>query len=146
MNESGSNKALVAVLLSIVAFLTLCLVLALGFLGHALWRNYWWKQEVYGLSGYYGSTVAVRDFRAGKLRVYVIAGERNDDQFSGTNDGPFEVWHPQYYPSPYPMRYSAEERVKFYNMKMRYMYEHPEKFLSVTNFAEPRLPTGPTRQ
>jgi hypothetical protein len=115
------------------AILIVALVTTLSFLIHAVLLNIMWKDEVYGLAGYEGSTRAEHDFRNGKLRLFVIAGERDDDKFSGTNDGPFQVWFPQYYPEFYPMRYSEEQRVEFYNRKMRYMQLHPEKFLDATN-------------
>ena len=116
-----------------VAVLAVGLLVSLGFLARAHWQAYWWKSEVYGLAGYRGSIRARQDFQAGRLRLFLIAGERSDDKSSGTNDGPFEVWYPQYYPKPYPMRYSVEQMVEFYNRKMRYMHEHPEKFLAQTN-------------
>jgi hypothetical protein len=96
-----------------------------------------WEMQVYGLAGYEGSTRARQDFQAGKLRLFVLAGERSDDKFSGTNDGPFEVWYPQFYPQYYPFRYSTEQMVKFYNDKMRYMHRYPEKFVSATNTTTP---------
>ena len=115
------------------AILIVALCTSLGFLLHALLLNMMWKEEVHGLAGYEGSTRAEHDFRNGKLRLFVLAGERNDDKFSGTNDGPFQVWFPQYYPEFYPMRYSEEQQVEFYNRKMRYMHQHPGKFLDATN-------------
>jgi hypothetical protein len=36
----------------VIAVLTIALLTSLGFLGRALWRNYWWKQEAYGLVGW----------------------------------------------------------------------------------------------
>ncbi len=130
MNNPKTLKVVIAVL--VVALFT-----SLGFLARALWRDSWWKMEVYGLAGYEGSTRALHDFRDGKLRLFVIAGERSNDKFSGTNDGPFQVWYPQYYTELYPMRYSIEQQVEFYNRKMRYMHEHPEKFLTTTNIIKP---------
>jgi len=126
MKNPAALKILSAVL--IIALLT-----SLGFLAHAIWTNFWWEQEVYGLAGYQGATRARHDFQSGRLRLFVIAGERNDDRFSGTNEGPFEIWFPQYYPKPFPMRYSVEQMVHIYNEKMRYMHDHPDKFLSTTN-------------
>jgi hypothetical protein len=116
-----------------IAGLILSLCTSLGFLAHAVLLNWWWEAEVYGLAGYQGTERAMEDFRDGKLRLFVVAGERDDDKFSGTNDGPFQIWFPQYYATPYPMRYSVEQEVEFYNRKMRYMYEHPDKFLTSTN-------------
>jgi hypothetical protein len=125
MNDPTALKVVISIF--VVAFLT-----SLGFLVHARSQDFWWREEVYGLAGYMGSERALHDFRDGKLRLFVIAGERDDDQFSGTNDGPFQVWFPQYYPAVYQMRYATEQEVEFYNGKMRYMHEHPEKFLTNT--------------
>jgi hypothetical protein len=114
-------------------------ILALAFAGSASylvyqrWEDLMWKEEVYGLAGYMGATRALHDFHEGKLRLFVISGERSDDKYSGINDGPFEIWYPQYFPSVYPMRYSTEQMVQFYDDKMRYMQKHPEKFLETTN-------------
>jgi hypothetical protein len=113
--------------------LIIALFTSLGFLAHAVWLNVWWKEEVYVLAGYEGGTRALHDYQNGKLRLFKISGERDADKFSGTNDGPFQVWFPQYYTVVYPMRYSKEQEVEFYNRKMRYMHEHPEKFLTTTN-------------
>jgi hypothetical protein len=67
---------------------------------------------------------ADKDFQAGKLKVFVISGESHADKFSGTNDGPFEGWTAEYYPSfPWPERYSIEEKIKAYNRHMRYEYK-----------------------
>jgi hypothetical protein len=133
MNNPRTLK--VAILVLIVALFT-----SLGFLAHALWRNsmweqqmFLWEQQVYGLAGYEGGTRALHDFRAGKLRLYVISGERDHEKYSGTNDGPFEVWYPQYFPEYYAFRYPVEVKVSFYNDKMRYMHDHSDKFLTITN-------------
>jgi hypothetical protein len=126
MNNPKALKIFCAVLIA-------ALFTSLGFLAHAVWQNYWWKEEVYGLAGYMGSERALHDFRDGKLRLFVISGQRDDDKYSGTNDGPYQIWFPQYYTIVYPMRYSMEQQVEFYNQKMRYMHEHPDKFLETTN-------------
>jgi len=118
--------------------LLIALFTSLGFLVYFGWQTFWWKQEVYGLAGYEGGTRALRDFKSGKLRLFVISDECSRDKFSGTNDGPFEIWFPQYYPdAPYPMRYSVELMVRFYDDKMRYMQEHPERFLTTTTNRPP---------
>jgi hypothetical protein len=122
------SRAYVAIVVFALAFIT-----AVGFLGYEFWQNQMWKMEVYGLAGYEGGTRARHDFQAGRLRLFVIAGERSDDKYSGTNDGAFEVWYPQYYSQYYPFRYSAEQMVSSYNERMRYLHEHPEKPLNITN-------------
>lgn len=117
----------------VIGFLIVALVTALGFLAYARWQNFMWEMEVFGLAGDVGTSRAGRDFRAGKTRLFVLAGERDEDKFSGTNDGPFEVWYPQYFPQYYPFRYGKEQDVEFYNRRMRYMHEHPEKSNPQTN-------------
>jgi hypothetical protein len=119
----------------VIGVLAVGLLISLGFLTYARFQNELWEEMVYGLAGYKGSMQALRDFRAGKLRVFVIAGENEKDRFSGTNDGPFEVWIPQYYPTFYPFRFSTEQEVAFYNRKMRYMHEHPAEFAATSNTA-----------
>jgi len=116
-----------------IAVLALALLTSLGFLVHALFQIWWWKQEVWGLDGQVAAYRALDDFRAGKPRLFVISGERDKDTFSGTNDGPFQIWYPQYYTEIYPMQYSMEQQVRFYDDKMRYMQKHPERFLTSTN-------------
>ena len=65
---------------------------------------------------------AMEDFRQGRLRLRAIQGENERLRYSGSNDGPFEIWILQFYPSlGYPHRFSTEQEVAFYNRKMRYM-------------------------
>ena len=121
----------------VIAVLTLALMTSFVFLGWALWRNYWWDQEAYGLAGMVATEQAMADFRKGRLRLHVLQGENKGLRYSGSNDKPFEIWIPQFYPSlGYPHRLSKERQVEFYNRKMRYMHEHPEKFAASTS-AEP---------
>ena len=118
----------------LVAVLVIALITSLGLLGRALWRNYWWEQESYGLAGMVASKQAMEDFRQGRLRLRVLQGENKQLRYSGSNDGPFEIWIPHFYPSlGYPHRFSTVQQVEFYNRKMRYMHEHPEKFGAQTN-------------
>jgi hypothetical protein len=131
-----NNQRLLKVVIAVLAIL---LLTSLGFLGRSLWRNYWWEQEVYGLTGRVATAQAMEDFRMGKLRLRAIRGENERLTYSGSNDGPFEIWVPQYYPTlGYPHRFSTEQQVEFYNRKMRYMHEHPEKFAAVTNTEAPK--------
>jgi len=118
----------------LIALLTAALLTSLVFLDRALWRNYWWEQEAYGLAGMVGTKQAMEDFRQGRLRLRAMQGENERLRYSGSNDGPFEIWIPQFYPSlGYPHRFSTELQVEFYNRKMRYMHEHPEKFGAASN-------------
>jgi hypothetical protein len=121
-----------------IALLTFALIACLGFLGRALWRNYWWEQEVYGLAGMTASQAALEDFRNGKLRLRVVQGDDKEENnlltYSGSNDGPFEVWISSFHPAlGYPHRYSTEQQAAFYNRKMKYMHQNPEKFRPRTN-------------
>jgi len=118
----------------VIAILTIALLTSLGFLGRALWRNYWWELETEGLNGMVATKQAMEDFRQGRLRLRAIQGENERLRYSGSNDDPFEIWIPPFFPSlGYPHRVSTEQEGKFYNSKMRYMHEHPEKFAAATN-------------
>jgi hypothetical protein len=115
------------------AILVFALCVSLGFLARALSDNFAWKLQVESLALYEGSTRARHDFQSGKLRLFVISGGRDDDKFSGTNDGSFEVWFPQYFPEIRSFRYATETMVTAYNDRMRYMHEHPDRYLTSTN-------------
>jgi hypothetical protein len=123
----------------VIAVLAIALVSSLVLLGRALWRNYWREQEAYGLAGMVATKramekQAMEDFRQGRLRLRVLQGENERLRYSGSNDGPFEIWVSSFYPSlGYPHRISTEQQVEFYNRKMRYMHEHPERFTASTN-------------
>lgn len=101
-------------------------------LGKAYWDIYGftgWKQEVGVLSGYTATMQALADFEKGNLRLLKIEGENNELRFSGQREGPFEIWIVQYLPILGKVhKYSQEQYVDFYNRKMRYMYDHPDKF------------------
>lgn len=65
---------------------------------------------------------ALADFRNGILRVYTMPAEQESPKFTGTHDGPFEVWVLQYYPSlGAAHQYATEHYMKAYNSKMRYV-------------------------
>ncbi|HLX95657.1 MAG TPA: hypothetical protein VKU37_07925 [Verrucomicrobiae bacterium] len=126
MNHPRKLKIIIVVL--IVGIFAL-----LGFLGHLLAQNMMWKSEVESLAEYEGATRASHDFQSGKLRLFVISGERDGTKYSGTNAGPFEIWFPQYFPKYYPLRYQTEQMVAAYNDRMRYLQAHPETALAETN-------------
>ena len=111
----------------------LALCTSLGILARALSNNFAWKLQVDTLARYEGSTRARHDFQSGKLRLFLISGGRSEDKFSGTNEGPFEVWFPQYFPEIRSFRYAADTMVAAYNDRMRYMHEHPERYSVSTN-------------
>jgi len=132
MIKSRSQKIIIVAL---VIFLGISLLL----LGRAYWQIYGidgiggYRDELYGLSGLVASMRALDDFRDGKLRLLKLKGKNDKLMFSGQQDGPFEIWHPQYYPSlGAGHRFAIQQYVKFYNRKMKYMHEHPEKFLQKT--------------
>ena len=88
-----------------------------------------WVIQVDGLAKFAGTTSAKNDFEAGKLRLFAFSGERAIDTFSGTNNGPYEIWYSQYFTRDLryqPFRYSKEQMVKGYNEKMKALYEQPE--------------------
>lgn len=112
--------------------LSVTLLVSLILLGKAYWEIYHftgWKQEVWALSGYGATMQALADFKKGNLRLLKIEGENDKLKFSGQREGPFEIWLVQYLPILGKVhKYSQERYVDSYNRKMRYMYEHPDKF------------------
>jgi hypothetical protein len=87
-------------------------------------QNVAWKADIYELAGYKGVHRAMADFDAGRLRVFLISGRSLQDTFTGTNDGPFEVWISHFFPDePYPVRFALEQEVAFYNAKMRLLQQ-----------------------
>lgn len=129
-----------------VAIVFLCglvIVLVSGSLGIAAW-SYWqiygiggWRDEVYGQVGMTATTRAMDDFHERHLRLYTLGGESEKAKYTGTNDGPFEVWIPQFYPSlGRAHRYATEQFVEFYNRKMHYMHDHPEKFVRTSGIVQ----------
>ncbi len=97
-----------------------------------MWQIYGiggWRDEVYTLSGANAAQQAMDDFRRNKLRLYVLGPASDRHHFTGSNDGPFEIWIPSFHPNlGSAHRYSTEQFIEFYNRKMRYMHSHPEDF------------------
>lgn len=108
-----------------IAILTIALISLIGALVHSqFWQNSNLKGEVGSLASLEGYMEADKDFNAGKLKVLVLSGECHEGKFSGTNDGPFEVWISEYYPSlPSPYDYSTEKKIEAYNLHMRLKYK-----------------------
>jgi hypothetical protein len=126
MSNPKTLKVVIAIL--VIAFLAL-----FAFLADSLWQNFWWKKEVAGLAYYRGAERADHDFHDGKIRLFVISGERDDYVYSGTNEGPFQIWLPQYYPHPYSSRYSTEQMVWAYNETIKLDQNAAAKSLASTN-------------
>jgi hypothetical protein len=98
-----------------VALLSLGLICAVGFLVHAVRQNAAWEANIHELAGYKGVHRAMTDFDAGRLRIYVLSGRNLEDKFTGTNEGPFEVWISHCFPEePYPARFALEKGVSSY--------------------------------
>jgi len=122
-------KILVIALIGLLSATLLCSVL-LNAWGY--WQIYGiggWRDQVFESEGAVASERALRDFREGHLRLYCLGGENEHAKYTGTNDGPFEMWIPTFYPSlGRAHRYSTEQFIEFYNRKMRYMHLNPDKF------------------
>lgn len=128
-------------------------LLALSLLGSVVvnawvyWQIYGiggWRDQVYELEGVVASRRATRDFQAGHVRLYKLGGESEADKFTGTNDGRFEVWVPQFYPSlGRAHRYSTEQFIDFYNGRMHYLVSHPEKIRATNETVQPQHGTDP---
>ena len=128
----------IAVFIGLLLLSALCsLVLA----ATSYWQIYGiggWRDEVYGLEGMVAAERALDDFRDGHLRLYRLGGENEKAKYTGTNDGPFEIWIPQFYPSlGRAERYATERFIEFYNGKMHYMQSHPERFRKVPEGVQP---------
>lgn len=132
MNNPRTLKIVVTAL--VVAF-----CVAVGLLARAIADNFSWRLQVENLAQWEGATVARQDFESGRLRLFVISGKRDEDRFSGTNEGPFEVWYSSYFPEIRAFRCAAETRVATYNAKMRYMQQHPDRYLERTNTTIPKV-------
>jgi hypothetical protein len=110
-------------------------ILLLGSASLIAW-GYWqiygiggWRDQLYASEGAVASRRALDDFHDGHLRLYTLGGENEKAKYTGTNDGPFEIWVPHFYPSlGRAHRYSTEQFIEFYNRKMRYMQAHPGEF------------------
>jgi hypothetical protein len=126
MNNPKTYRVVIVLLFVALCTALVCLVRALS-------DNFTWKLQVESLAQYEGSTRARHDFQSGRLRLFVISGGRTDDNYSGTNNGPFEVWFPQYFPEVRPFRYAAETMVTAYNYSMQHMHDHPDRYLTSTN-------------
>ena len=121
------------VLYVVSGFLAVALLGSAVLLAWGYWQVYGiggWRDQLYASEGAVASRQALDDFRAGHLRLYTLGGESERAKFTGTNDGPFEVWTPHFYPSlGVAHRYATEQFIEFYNRKMKYMHEHPKEFL-----------------
>lgn len=130
MNGSRPSKIVLAVF-------SVTLIVCLGLLAKVYWQTYWfggWKDQTFLYSSSDGVQQALDDFKTGKLRIYELNGEREDAKFSGRRDGAFEIWYMWYHPSlGIAEEYAMSNWVAYYNMKMKYMYAHPEKFRQESN-------------
>ena len=117
----------------VIAILSVALLTSLGFLCYAFLQNYYWEKTTDMLAVVGAGYRADNDFREGRLRIFVIAGESDTEKFSGTNDGPFEIWIPQYYAKLYPLRYSIEQGVESYNETMRRLHKYHPEPIATTN-------------
>ena len=89
-----------------------------------------WRDQLFKSEGAVATRRALDDFRNGQLRLYTLGGQSEKAKYTGTNDGPFEIWIPHFYPSlGRAHRYSTKQFIEFYNRKMKYMHEHPDEFL-----------------
>jgi len=134
----NSRTLYLAVLIGLLAIALMCSVFlnAWGYL--QIYGIGGWRDQVFASEGVVASDEALDDFRAGHLRLYHLGGENEKPKYTGTNDGPFEIWIPQYYPSlGRAHRYSTEQFIEFYNRKMQYMHTHPDKFLRPNKEVQP---------
>jgi hypothetical protein len=133
-----SRTPYIAVLIGLLAIVLLCSVLLNAWAYLQIYGIGGWRDQVFASEGAAASDRALDDFRDGRLRLYCLGGESEKAKYSGTNDGPFEIWIPQFYPSlGRAHRYSTEQFIEFYNRKMQYMHTHPDKFLGQKKEVQP---------
>lgn len=118
-----------------IIVLSILLCLCLGLLAkayidiHGITGLGGYRNEVFTLATMFGSQQALKDLRNGKLQYYELGEETDEPVFTGRHDGAFEIWHPQYYPTlGAGHRLERQHYITAYNRKMKYMYEHPDKF------------------
>src|SRR5437870_13573351 len=130
--------------IAIVA-VSMALLTSLGFLARALWLNHCWRGAIDEIASQAGVASASLDFRKGNMVLWKIEGTNINVSFLG-HDGPFQVWLADYRPdSPEPMEYGRRKVAEIHNERLRYMYEHPDKFKA--NFKlEPRAKKGEVRE
>jgi hypothetical protein len=131
MNNPKSLKLIIAVL-------TIALFASLGFIRYAMLQIDEWKNQLRGEAQVRGLQAAESDYQAGKHRLYVIAGISDQIKYSGTNDGPYEIWNPPWEPEPYTVRFVIETKWAAYNEHMRNMVEHHWEILPATNIPAPK--------
>jgi hypothetical protein len=123
-----------------VALLFVALFSSLALNVWCVWQIYYfggWRDTVQLKASMQATLQALDDYKAGILRIYTVQGQRESPAFTGRHEGPFEVWSPQFYPSLGPAhRLSTEEYAKAYNNKMRYMYDHPDRWPRPTNVVQ----------
>ena len=119
----------------VIAALTVALLASFALLAREVCRNGEWEVQVRDLASKQGWTRASDDYRSGRVRLFVISGLLSDDKFSGTNDGPFEIWFPQGFGDDWPSRCAVETMVGHYNqeMQLQLLHEHPERSPLATN-------------
>ena len=116
-----------------MTFLAVGLFVSFALLVREVYRNLAWEGEVRDLASKHGWTRAENDYQSGRVRLFVISGLLSDDKYSGTNDGPFEIWFPAGFGDDWPSRCAVETMVGHYNQQMRLIREHPEPSPSSTN-------------
>lgn len=116
----------------VVGTMVLLLLVAACLIARLEWQIHGmggWQDELYVYVGMTASQQASDDFYDGKIRLLKLDGESDGWQFTGDNEGPFEIWTRTFYPSlGVGHHYAGEQYAAFYNRDMRYMFEHPDEF------------------
>jgi hypothetical protein len=111
------------------SLLILSLMGNLVMIGRSWLLNFQWETEMEVMAGYAAAIQARADFENGVRRQYELSLD-GKTEYLHRNDGAFEVWSYAYYPILGHGHVFGEQRyVEVYNSKMRYMYQHPERFL-----------------
>lgn len=122
------------ILFSISGLLLLGLISSLALNAFLYWQihgPFGWRDEVFVQTSTRATLEAMSKFRSGELRLYSIDPTDGDRHYTGTSEGPFEIWRPDFDPeidNAPARRFGLETYVESYNRKMRYMLAHPEDF------------------
>jgi hypothetical protein len=112
---------------ALIGLCCICLVV-LGFLVRAHLQNHAWENEMFAMAALAGSLQARADYERGNLQLYEVAAD-SEMKATGRSEGPFQIWTwPFHSMLGQPNKFAAEQFVKSYNTKMKYMRQHPDQF------------------
>jgi hypothetical protein len=106
----------------LVALLAAFLLSSVFFNAYICWQIYGtagWRERVLASVRTEASREASDDFREKHFRLYRLGEAADTARYTGTNDGPFEIWNVAFFPSFGSVEhYSAEKFIECYNEDM----------------------------